>query len=386
MINKKRIFLFSILLVLSIALIIVALFVPTVSIVAKDTSEIIVYNKSVSLVQYLIDAPFYLTDAFEIYFNASGPIWMATASILFNFAVAVGGLAMFVCCLVELCTCTAKNLATKNNVLAKKVSLFVGWFTIAIAIFATTSFIVTTMMANDYARFDLSIAPFVLIGLSIVIIVLAHLTDKRAAEQNASKIKNSIGFALSGLISLLGIGLLFIPQFSIEFGLGVTSLWDVGRAATMLAGDPYIFNTMGDYPFGFATWVMFLLFFVCAFVFVYSVIGFIRALCGKSTSWLSSRVKRWSMAYLIIYCVIYLFVFCQLAVLWTSSVIIEIEPHFMLMPYAYALMLVPYLPYAFSTLISVNKKKANTMPPAITNSILPAVKPEQPVATQQTEN
>ena len=341
---------------LSIALVVVALFVPTVGIVAKNTSDVVVYNKPVSLVQYLIDAPFYLTDASEIYFNASGPIWMATASILVNFLVAIGGIAMFATCLFEVCACKAQNFATKNNILAKKVSLFVGWATIAIAIFATTSFIVTTMMANGYAEFNLSIAPFALIGIGVATIVLAHLTGKRATPQTSSKVKNSIGYALTGILSLAGILLLFVPQFSIEFGLGVTSPWDIGRAATMIAGDPYIFNTMGDYPFGFATWVMFFLFFVCAFVFIYSVIGFILTLCGKSTSWLSSRVKRWSMVYLIIYFIIHLFMLCQLAVLWTSSVIIEVEPHFMLMPYAYALMLVPYLPYVFSTLISVNKK------------------------------
>ena len=357
MINKKRIILFSILLVLSVALIAVALFVPTVSIVAKDTSKVVVYNKAVSLVQYLIDAPFYLTDAFAVYFNATGPIWMATASILFNFAVIIGGLVMMVCCIVELCACNVRNFATKNNILAKKISLFVGWLTICLAIFATTSFVVTTMMANDYVSFDLSVAPFALISLSVAIIVLAHLTGKREQIQTPNKIKNSLGFALSGLIALAGIGLLFIPQFSIEFGLGVTSLWDVGRAATVISSDPYISNTMGEYPFGFSTWTMFILFFICAFVFIYSTIGFIRVLCGKSTSWLSSRVKRWSMAYLIVYSIIYLFVFCQLAVLWTSSVIIDGTTIFLLHPYAYALMFVPYLPYAFSTLISVNKKK-----------------------------
>ena len=355
--NKKRVILFSILALLAVGLVAVALFVPVTHIVALDTTETVVYDKSVSLIQYLIDSPFMLTDAQDIYFNATGPIWMATGSILFNILVAIGGLVMFVCCLVELCACKANKLSIKNNILAKKVSLFVGYFAIAIGIFATTSFIVTTMMANGYAVFDLSYGLFMIMGLGLVIVVLAHLSGKRSAPQYASKAKDSIGFALSGLLSAAGIAILFVPQYSLDFGLGVTSLWDVGRAATAISSDPYIFNTMGDYPFGFSTWVMFLLFAVAAFIFIYSLIGFVRALAGKPTFWLSSRVKRWSMTFLIIYSILYMFVLCQSAVLWSTTVVIEVGGiYFSLVPYAYALMLVPYLPYVFACMISVNKK------------------------------
>ena len=355
--NKKRIVLFSILAILSAALVAVALFVPVTHLVALDTTETVVYDKSVSLIQYLIDSPFALTDAQDIYFNATGPIWLATGGIMFNIVVALGGLVMFVLCLLELCACKAKKLAIKNNILAKKVSLFVGYFAISVAIFATTSFIVTTMMANGYTLFNLSYGLFIIMGLGLAIVILAHLTGKRTAPQYASKAKDSIGFALSGLFAAVSIAILFVPQYSIDFLLGVTSLWDAGRAATTISSDPYIFNTMGDYPFGFSTWVMFLLFAVAAFVFVYSLIGFIRALAGKPTFWLSSRVKRWSMTFLIVYAILHLFVICQSAVLWSTAVIIETGiPHFSLVPYAYALMLVPYLPYVFACMISVNKK------------------------------
>ena len=358
MTQKKRIVYFSILSGLGLLLLLVALFVPTVQIVAKNTSEEIVYNKSVNLIQYLIDSPFWLTDAFDIYFNANGPIWLATASILFNFLLAVGGLVMFVVCLIEICTCKVQNMAIKNNILAKKISLFIGWFTVSVTIFAAVSFIVTTMMANGYAQFNLSVATFAFLGIGAIMIVIAHLTDKRTEQQQTSKIKDSLGFGLSGLLSLFGVGLLFIPQYSVEFGLGVTSLWDVGRAATLIMSDAYIFKTAGDYPFGFATWVMFLLFFVTIFIFIYSLIGFICSLCGKSTLWLSSRVKRWSMTYLIVYSILYMFVLCQSAVWWSTAVIVETDATFFsLMPYAYVLMFVPYLPYIFSTMIAFNKKE-----------------------------
>ena len=354
--QKHRTILFSILLFLSISIVFIAIFVPTTQIIAKDAHDIVVYNKSVNLIQYLIDSPFMLTDATEIYFNATGPIWLATASILFNFLIAIGGIFMFVVCLIELFTHKAQNLKIKENILAKKISLFVGWFTILIAIFAISSFTITTMMANGYVQFNLSIAPFAFIGVGIAIIVLANLTGKRTTPQQTSKTKDSLGFALSGLLSVAGIGLLFIPQYSLDFGLGVTSLWDIGRAATLIMSDSYIFNTFGDYPFGFANWFMFLLFFVTVFIFIYSLIGFIRAICKKSTSWLSSRIKRWTMTYLIIYSLLYMLVICQSAVWWSTTIIFESgRINFSLLPYSYVLMIVPYLPYTFSTIITSNK-------------------------------
>ena len=52
-----------------------------------------------------------------------------------------------------------------------------------------------------------------------------------------------------------------------------------------------------------------------------------------------------------------MFGLCQSAVLWSTTVVIEVGGiYFSLVPYAYALMLVPYLPYVFACMISVNKK------------------------------
>ena len=124
--NKKRVILYCILALLAAGIVAVSLFIPIVHIVGKDTSSAVVYDKSVSLITYLVDSPFMLTEAFDIYFSASGPIWLATASILFNFLVAIGGFVMFVACIIELCSCKAENLAIKNNILAKK-DFFVCW-------------------------------------------------------------------------------------------------------------------------------------------------------------------------------------------------------------------------------------------------------------------
>lgn len=355
--KEKRAIVFSILLALSVLLVIVAVIVPTTHIVAKDTNEIVVYDKSVNLIQYIIDSPFILTDATDIYFNATGPIWLATASILFNILIAIGGIVASCVCLIELCTKGRQNMSIKNNILAKKLCLFVGWFSSFICIFAIASFVITTLMANGYAQFNLSFAPFVILVISICMIVLSHMTGKRTTQQQSHKLKDSLGFALSCLFGLLGIGLLFIPQYSLEFGLGVTSLWDVGRSATTMSSDSYIFDTFGDYPFGFANWVMFVLFIATIFIFVYCLFGFVRSLRGKSTSWLSSRIKRWSMTYLITYSILYMFVLCQSAVWWSTIVVVEPSNIlFSLMPYAYVLMFVPYLPYVFSTFVSCNKK------------------------------
>jgi hypothetical protein len=354
---KQRKSTYLILLVLSVALIGVALFVPTTQLVATDTEKVVVYSQSVSLLKYLIDAPFWLTAAGDVYFSATGPIWMATASILFNFLVAAGGLVALTLCIVELCSRSARDMAIKNNVLTRKISLFVGWLAISVAIFAIASFVITTLMANGYVAFNLSVAPFAFVGIGIAMIWLTGSMDKRLAVQQSNKGRDGWGFALCGALALVGVGVLFIPQYSLEFGLGVTSLWDVGRAATEIMSDPYIFNTMGDYPFGFATWIMFLLFFVTVFVVIYCLIGLILVLCGKQPSWLSVRVKRWGMTYLIVYTVLYAFVLSQSAVLWSTTVFIDGGVVlFSLKPYAYALMFVPYLPYFFATLVSQSKK------------------------------
>ncbi|MBQ7467225.1 MAG: hypothetical protein IJS74_04085 [Clostridia bacterium] len=357
--NKKRVILFSILACLAATLVLVALFMPMVRIVAHapDDAKTVVFDKPVSFLQYLKENPFVFTAAEGVYFNADGPIWMSTTSILLNLLVGVFGVAMFVVCILEIILCAKDNLAIKNNVLAKKISLFTGWLTLCVGIFAFVSFMVTTMLSNGYAEFYSIVEVFMLMGIGLAVIVLAHLTGKRQKEQAQSKLKNSLGFALIGLFSLACFAFAFIPQYSEYFMAEANSMWQVASQAVELEKVARITEMSGTYPFGFAQWAIILLGVVTVFLFIYSLIGFILALAGKKTNWLSSRVKRWSMVFLVVYTILYVLILAQHAVMNSTFIIFdEFETFKFLTPQFFALMFAPLLPYAISTMISVNKK------------------------------
>ena len=355
--NKKKIIFNSIFICIGIALIFVALFVPFVHLIARDTSQVIVYEKSVSFLQYNFDGPFFYTDALDVYFDATGPIWTATGGILMCLIVAVSGLVLTLSSIFDLALCKAKSLNVRNNVLSKKLALFIGYLTISIGVFAIVAFIVTTMLANGYVQFYISVAPCIFIALGIATVVLAHLYGKREQEQNNDKVKNSIGFGLSALFALVSFVFVFLPQYSQDyFGADVRSFFSLSQQASELSIDPYIANTVGDIPIGFVQWGIIALGIATAFMFIYGLIGFIFTLLGKKTNWLSSRIKRWSMAFLITYSVIYFLVLCSAGVL-LSTLTLSYDQIYVFMPIAYLLMFIPYLPYVFSTMVSVNKKK-----------------------------
>ena len=362
--NKKRIIIFSILLVLSVALVVFALFMPTVNLVAKDTYKTVVYNKNVSVVEYVKDSPFIKTDAFDVYFDATGPIYLATAGIMVNILSAVFGAVMFVVCALELALCWVKNVETRNNNLARKISLVAGYLSITLSVFSIVAYFVTTMMANGYVEFNFVYGPFVTLGLSVLIVVLAHISGKKQPNDQPNKAKNIVGFALTALFSAFAVVALFIPQFTADFlGPNNTSFYNVARQATALAADPYVSSIFGDVFFGLSQYVIFAVTIAGAFVFVYSIIGLILSACGKNVNFFSGSVKRWSMAFVIAYCVQYFLVFCQLGIIVSTIAFVDpIETIFFLAPYTFALMFVPILPYAFSTLVAykrTKKEKAN---------------------------
>ena len=352
---KRKIIIISILTVISIALVIISVFAPMVHLVAKDTNPDVVYDKSVSLFTYLFDAPFLSTDASDVYFSASGPIWMATGGLLLCFLSGISGIVLFVLCIIALATIKKQNCALNNNVTAKKIGLFAGYLSLCIGIFETVSYIVTTSMANNYVLFTPTIGSFLLIALGAGIVVLSHLMEKRAQNQTISKTKNSIGFALTGLLSCLTFALAFIPQYLPEFGLEAYSMWDVSKMANALASDPYVANTFGDFTFGIATYLIIASGVVTAFLLVYSIIGFIKSLKNKPANWLSKRIKRWSMTLLIVYILLYCLMLLQAAVIH-STVMVASESLFLIAPYVPALILVPFVTYITSTTVSVNKK------------------------------
>jgi len=353
--SKKQIVLWSVLTGLAVTLVLVALLVPVVQLIIPDDE----YSAQLSLLEYLKVAPFWnvaLPAANTIYFSADGPTWLATGGLLFNILLLFGGFALLCACVFELAGMKMKNSAVKNNVLAKKLAYFVGWFAIAIGIFQIASYTVTTLMANGYMIFLFDFGCIALIVLGIAILAIARQTNKREPEQQPHKLKNALGFGIAGVFALLVFGSLFVPIFADYFlSPEYVSIYGSSSAATLLSGDPYILNTMGDYPFGFCTWVCYLMALPCLFVFVYSLIGFIFTLQGKSTNWLSARVKRWSMAALVLQTIVFMFVLCQIAVLW-SSIVIEYE-YCMLRWTAIVVALLPFVPYVASTLISVSKKQ-----------------------------
>jgi len=357
--NKKRVILFSILFLLAVALVLVALLVPEVHIIGKDDMRVVVYDKTVNLVQYLQDAPFLTTAASDVYFSATGPIWMATSSILINLILAVGGTVMALACLVEIALCAVNGVAAKDNLLAKRLSIVVGAIAMFVGAYSIASYIVTTMLSNNYVGFGFSAAPIAMCAVGLVVIVLACLTGKREPNQKPSKLKSSVGYALCAILSLMGALVLFFPQFVsvfLELPNGAhTSIFDISRQAGELATFENIKDMIGDIPFGVAQYVVFAICGVCAVVFVCSLVGLILTLCNKNTNWLSARVKRWSMVLIVVYTLLYILVFCQVVVLH-STLYYPAENLLLPTKIFFALMFVPYLPYVFSTEIAYNKK------------------------------
>lgn len=357
--DKKRVIIFAILALLAVAAIVVSLFLPAVHLVAKDSDKVVVYDKTISLMDYFKDSPFISTPADDVYFQSSGPVWMATGSLMLLALPALLGAIMFVLCVLEICFCRANNMNFQNNVLAKKFSIFAGLATLVCSAFAIISFAVTTMMANGYMEFGLVYGPFVLAVVGLISTILAGISSKREKEQQTTKAKNSVGFALVGVFSLICAAIPFLPFYTKYFyDPSVTTMWQAAGKASELQTDASITKMLGDYPFGIAQWAIIVLLLVCAFVFIYSLIGFIRSLAGKTTNWLSSRVKRWAMALSVVFDVLLFLVLCQVAVL--SSTLVYADGGnkiFMLNAISSVFVVLPFIPYILSTTISVNKKQ-----------------------------
>lgn len=351
---KKRVAAFTLITLCAVAMILIALFVPCAHIVGKDSTKAVVYDKAVNLITYIKDAPFIMTDAADVYFNADGPIWLATGAILFNILIIAGAGVLLVLSLTEVLTYKAANMQIKNNCLAKKTAIFVGTLSMCISVFGITAFYVTTLLANGYVEFYSGIAQFLIVALGLAVIILAAASGKKIYNDRPIKSKNAVGFAFTAVFALLTFAVAFVPFFHEAFLGAENTIFKAAMQANNLLRDAYIAHTLGDIPFGVAQYVVFATGGAAAFVFVYSIIGFIRALAGKSTDWLSARVKRWSMALLIANTILYVMVLCQTAVLYSS---VSIDGINLFLPTAYIAVFVPYLPYAFSSLIPYSGKR-----------------------------
>ena len=347
MADKKYYILRGCTIAIALGLILVTLLVPMVKIAAYDQTKTLVYDNTVSLLQYSRDLPFWKTDAFDVYFNATGPMWIAVAGILMNYLLLPFSLVIIVLNIVELAF-AKKNLAIKNNALLRKLILFLGYFVISIFVLEFVAFLLTTIMANGYALFASSYQNYIALALGIGLLVCGYCLDKKDTEQEPNKIKNCLGFGLCTLTAILGVALLFMPQYSEILTSNKTSFYYI----TTIVADLGIAMAGGDYPIGLTRFAIWALILIGLFVFIYSVIGFVMTLKNKPTNWLSAHIKRWSFAFLITYAVLYFFVISGMSVLMSG---IYIDEYSFITPLAYFAVFVPFLPYAFACFVSYNK-------------------------------
>ena len=345
--DKKRLICFSIIAVLAIALVFVTLFVPMVHIVGKDDSLNIVYDKTTSLVQYATDIPFLTTAAADVYFTATGPIWMGTTAIMLNYLVVLFAIVLFAVSVFEIASFKVEKFATKNNTLARKIALVVGYLTVSVVVFEILSFILTTTFAGGYAGFYSVVQNYIVGGLGAGVLVCAYMSGKKEKSQTTNKVKNAVGYGISAFFSAFLIALPFIPIYSYDFFGSAESLFSLSLRANEFASDSY-----GEVPIGITTYAVFAMILVGLFVLVYSIVGLILTLKNKETNWLSARTKRWSMALLIVYIVLFMLSIMAIAHLFTS---VYIEGLFVYNAFAYIAVFLPFVPYIASTMISWNK-------------------------------
>lgn len=345
--NKKNLAYQIILLILSVALIFTTLFVPLLHLIACDSSKVVVYDKIVSLFQYTKDAPF-ANEASNMYWSSNGPIWLAVAGILLNYFAVAMLIVLAGLCIFAIITSKSEKFQKVNRSL-KKMAILASSFMIFVFVFEFVSFILTTKLANGYASFEPYIQPHITLTLGIQLMVFGGLIEKEKYNDEQNKTKDIVGFSLSALFSILGIAFLFVPQFS-EIMAAETSLFSLTRNATTYGVE----NMFGDVPIGLIFYVGFSLIFASLFVVIYSIFGIVRAAKGKSTNWLSSRLKRWSMAIFITNLVLDFLIYSSIAVLISST---EVIGQSVILPTFFIAIFVPFALIISSEIISYKKKK-----------------------------
>ena len=351
--KKRRFLIISMISILSIALALVTLLVPMVHIVghAADAEKTVVYDSVVSLLQYEKDLPFLYTAATETYFEATGPMWLAVVGILLNYLVIAGAVVLLFVSLTEFVLVGKKDVAIKNNNLTKKIALFVGYFTAFVAVFEITAFIVTSMLSGGYGEFYPELQNYIVASIAVLIIVFAHLIGKKEYDQPENKAKNAVGFGLTAILSGACILFPFLPVYTELMIFNGGSIYYLTSITNLLAGS---LSVGVDYPLGMTFYAIFAMILVAAFVFVYSLVGFIMTLCNKKTNWLSARIKRWSMALLIVYTIMLLLVVGTIAGMISS---IHLDEFFVCTPLIFLGIFIPFLPYVTSCMVSFSKTK-----------------------------
>jgi len=355
--ENRRLICFVILAVISLALILTTLFMPLVNIVAcaSTAEKPVVVNDTFNLIKMTNNNPFWTNlDAFDLYFSADGPIWIANAFILAHYLIIASFAFLFVFAIYEIIVYKKNMLSFKQNVIAKKIGVFSGITTILIFALSLVSFIITNKMAMGYVTFAYSTQGLIIFMLGILTLIFAFISGRKEKEQKESKWKNALGFGLTFILTVFAIVLFFIPQYSKYFlGNGRESVWDVGFFANFVSSGAG-FPVGAEYVYGPSQYGMFLSIFVSAFLIVYSLVGFILCLCGRKTDWLSKRIKRWSLTFLIVYMLLYLLEF---AIISVTSVTFVIDEFNMILPTFIIAVIIPFLIYVSSNLVSVNRKE-----------------------------
>ena len=342
--DKKRFIYFLILALLSAVLVLTTIFVPLTHIIAGSSGAVV--DKTYSLYTFLKEAPFLQTVAGDVYFTNNGPTWLAGFGILLNCLVAVLGAVAFVGSVFELATTNRNKINCKQNNFAKKLVLFAGYFGMFVALYQIAAFITTTTMSYGKAMFGLNIQIFVTLVVSVAIVVLGHISGKTQYNQTNSKVRNAVGFGLTALFVALSYAFVFIPQYSKYFlDLQEKSFWQIGSNANTYVGATY---AGGDYPLGISFYVIAVLGLVSLVAFIFCLIGFIRALRGKSTNFLSARAKNWSIVFLAVYLLLYMFEFAIIANFYST---LKIDNISLVLPVFYFALFLPFVPVATSHII-----------------------------------
>jgi len=343
--NKKRFFCFLSIGIIAIGLLLCLFLLPLANIVSKTMDADKVVIDSASGTFNLLTFTKVMAYLFDVSFNADGPVWLAILGFALNWLIVAGLILLITLIIFELVTIRHTNWTSKKNVLTKKVALAVGYLAVGVSIFEIVACIITTSMADEYFEYKACIAVYITIACAVGIFVCAYLSCKKQGDQQASKIRESTGFLLTFLFAGLFAGLVFIPQT-----IDNLSFWNMSYLANAIGEQP----VAGNIFVGVSQWATFALAIPLVFLAFYSLFGFCRSLIGKSTNWLSGAVKRWSLVWLVL-TLVYLFLMtATITVLYGSF---YLDGTFILKPWSYVMQFLPYLPYIFSTTISINKNR-----------------------------
>lgn len=308
--KKKQIVGYSILICLSIVFVLSCLFLPLFHTKLCDYNygDVLV-DGNFSFLEFIKQDLFNTnTNLFDAYFYASGPVWLTLSMIYLNVLTLIGSVFLFVLSIIGLIFAIRKqNFSFKNSAIYKTGN-FVGGFAILATIAQVVGFIVLTSLGNGYVAFSALIGCYINAVIGVGIVVASYLVKDKEASLKENKTRDSIFFLLTSVVSVvLGVMLVTLAQISkLLVPEDLSTILGFNKLALEIGSNP----VGAEYPLGFALYGLIVVLIGLAFVAIYSIIGFIRALKGKSINWLSVRVKRWSKAVLDVFSLLFILIMC----------------------------------------------------------------------------